>query len=65
MEKRFTVKLIDTDNRIVVTRGEGGWGEDEGDNMQNTEFIVVLLFINYCFFHMNNCKHTLPHPVQD
>ena len=46
VEKRFTVKLIDTDNRIVVTRGEGGWGEDEGDNMQNTEFIVVLLFIN-------------------
>ena len=46
MEKRFTVKLIDTDNRIVVTRGEGGWGEDEGDNMKNTEFIVVLLFIN-------------------
>ena len=26
---------------------------------QNTEFILVLLFIYYCIiFHMNNCKST-------
>lgn len=52
---------MDTDKRILATRGEGGWGEDKGDNMQNTEFIVILLLINV-FFHTNNYKHTLPPP---
>ena len=29
----------------------------------DTEFILVLLFINYCIiFHMNNCKPTFAHP---
>ena len=29
-----------------------------------TEFILVLLFINYCIIlNMNNCKPTVPHPV--
>ena len=29
----------------------------------NTEFILVLLFINYCIiFHMNDCKPTFAPP---
>ena len=33
-------------------------------SMQNTEFILVLFFINYCIiFHMNNCKSTFAHPL--
>lgn len=31
--------------------------------VRETEFILALLFLNYCIiFHMNNCK-PLPHPV--
>ena len=29
---------------------------------QNTECILLLLFVNYCIiFHMNNCKSTFAH----
>ena len=32
-------------------------------SMQNTEFILVLLLMNYCIgFHMNNCKPTFASP---
>ena len=31
--------------------------------IQNTEFILILLFIKYCIiFHMNNCKPTFAPP---
>ena len=33
------------------------WGKSRFTVICETEFIFVLLFINYCFiFHMNNCK---------
>ena len=33
-------------------------------NVRNTQFILVLLFNNYCIiFHMNNCKPTFAHSV--
>ena len=31
-------------------------------SMQNTEFSLISLLINYCIiFHMNNCKPTFSH----
>ena len=42
-------------NRINIGRGKSGFTVG---SMQNTKFILVLLFINYCIFHTNNCKPT-------
>ena len=42
------------------------WGKSRFTvlSTKNTEFIIVLLFINYCvIFHMNNCKLLWPNPV--
>ena len=44
-----------------------GWGKSRFIvvSMQNEEFVLLLLFINYCIiFHRNNCKPTFAHPAQ-
>ena len=40
-----------------------GWGKSRLSCEYMKQFILVLLFINYCvIFHMNNCKPTFALP---
>ena len=55
-----------TQNKMKEMSSNPRWGKARFSvlSKQNTEFILVLLFTNYCItFHMNNCKLLLPHPA--